>query len=243
MQSVQRWLFAASVCCLAHSVHGTVIFQESFESGHNYSVENGGANAAGTSFFTALPQSTLSLGYSVSNIDGSGYFGARDLDGIGSPTPHLIHFNMQDVIAYEHLSVAIALSARGGSNRFEGGDTLTIEYSPDGGVNFFELDRFTGATNGAPLSGGSGVLVPGFTDYSYAVPDGAILLAIRLTAVGFSASDESLAFDNLRIVGDRRVNSALAVSEPGSLFLAGLGALASRGLRRYRRGRRIGDTP
>lgn len=102
----------------AHAANAMVIFQENFEDARAYTMSNG--------FFTTLPHSPLTLGYSISNIDGSSYFGARNLDGFTSATPHRVTFNTQDVSAYKNLSLVVALSALSG-NRFEGNDAITLD--------------------------------------------------------------------------------------------------------------------
>src|SRR3569832_1334039 len=97
--------------CAVHAAHGQVIFQESFEGSNAYTVTNGGFDTASNGFFTTLPQSRLTLGYSLSSVDGGSYFGARNLDGFATATPHRITFSTQDVSAYQNLSLVVALSA------------------------------------------------------------------------------------------------------------------------------------
>lgn len=237
MHLVQRSLMAIGLSFFVPAATANVIFQESFEGSPAYTVENGGSNGS-SSFFTVLStsMSTLSLGYTVANIHGSSYFGARDLNGFGSTTPHRITFTTQDVAAYQNVSVAIALSARDGNNRFEAHDVITFEYSIDGGARYTPLGRFTGNIGGSPLSNGSASLLPAFADFVYAVPEGVSLLTLRLTADTFADSDEAVAFDNIRILGDKRQvrASAVAVPEPTNLFLAGLLMLGGHLLRRQR---------
>src|SRR3569623_1155164 len=231
MHLLRYSLAVLGMSCAVHTAHGQVIFQESFEGSNAYTVTNGGFDTASNGFFTTLPQSRLTLGYSLSSVDGGSYFGARNLDGFATATPHRITFSTQDVSAYQNLSLVVALSAPGG-NRFEGNDAVTLEYSLDGGGHFTLLDHFVGRTGGGNLSNGLRELTAAFVDYSYAIPNGATQFAFRLTADNCSAADEAGAFDNVRILGDARA-AVLAVAEPDTLWLGGLGLLGA--LRRCRR--------
>ena len=233
MNTARRLVVLVTLVFAAHGAQAALIFQESFEGGGAYSVENGGFNPAfDTRFFTTLPQGGLTLGYTPADIDGGAYFGGRDLNGFTSGTPHRITFDSVDVTAYENLVLSIALSARGG-DRFEGGDIVTLEYSIDGGASFTLLDRFTGQTGGAVLSNGSAALTESFVDYSYALPGNPAQLVFRIGADDFIAADEAVAFDNFRVFGDARAVQA-TVAEPASLALlaAGLLSLSAAGRRR-----------
>src|SRR3569832_1334038 len=100
------------------------------------------------------------------------------------------------------------------------------------GGHFTLLDHFFGRTSGGNLSIGLRELTATFADYSYAIPNGATQFAFRLTADNFIAADEAVAFDNVRILGDAHA-AVLAVAEPDTLWLMGLGLLGA--LRRCRR--------
>src|SRR3569832_141915 len=102
----------------------------------------------------------------------------------------------------------------------------------DGGGHFTLLEHFVGRTSGGNLSNGLRELTATFADYSYAIPNGATQFAFRLTADNFIAADEAVAFDNVRILGDAHA-AVLAVAEPDTLWLMGLGLLGA--LRRCRR--------
>lgn len=222
------------------AAQGVVVFQESFEGAPHYSVQNGGYldSANGDRFFTTLPGIRLTPGYTISNIDGAKYFAARDLDGFGTTGPHTVTFATQDVSAYQHLSVVIALSAHAGG-LFEPEDAILMEYSSDGGAHYTELDRFTGKIRGADLSNGSSFLTQNLVDYSYALPD-LTQLSFRITTDAFLANDEIVAFDNFRILGDVRP-AALAIAvveEPSSLILVQAGMVGGAVLNRLRRARR-----
>jgi len=222
------------------AAQGVVVFQESFEGAPHYSVQNGGYldSANGDRFFTTLPGPGLTLGYAISNIDGAKYFAARDLDGFGTTGPHTVTFATQDVSAYQHLSVVIALSARAGG-LFDTDDAIIMEYSSDGGAHYTELDRFTGNKPSADLSNGSSVLTQSLVDYSYALPD-LTQLNFRITADAFLANDEIVAFDNFRLLGDVRpaALAIAAVDEPSSLILLQAGLVSGAVLNKLRRARR-----
>lgn len=228
MNTAQRLVVLAMLIFAAHTVQGGIIFQESFEGTSGYTVENGGFNPAfNTRFFTVLPQGTQTLGYLPGNIHGAAYFGGRDLNGFISGTPHRVTFSAMDVTAYENLSVALALSARSG-NIFEAEDIIILEYSPDGGSHFLELDRFFGKTGGTVLSNGSGTLIESLTDYSYVIPGVVTQLVFRITTDTFIDSNEAFAFDNIRYLGDLRVTPppVSGVPEPAGLLLLAGGLLA-----------------
>ncbi len=225
MNTAHRLVVLATLALSAHGAHAALIFQESFEGGGAYSVENGGFNPAfNNRFFTTLPQGGLTLGYTPANIDGAGYFGGRDLNGFTSATPHRVTFSAVDVSAYQNVMVTIALSARAGSI-FEGGDVITLEVSLDGGVSFTALDHFAGQTGGAALSNGTATLNESLVDYSYSLLGSPSQLVFRIGTDDFIASDEAIAFDNFRVTGDARAIQA-TVAEPASLMLVGAGLLS-----------------
>src|SRR3569832_1136783 len=85
--------------CAVHAAHGQVIFQESFEGSNAYTVTNGGFDTASNGIFTTLPQSPLTLGYSLSNVDNGSKNGTRKHEDIATATPHRITFATQDVSA------------------------------------------------------------------------------------------------------------------------------------------------
>lgn len=230
---------AAVIIALGTSTaQGVVVFQESFEGTPHYTVQNGGSldSANGDRFFATLPGPRLTLGYAISNIDGVKYFAARDLDGFGTTGPHTLTFATQDVSAYQHLSVVIALSAHAGG-LFESDDAIVLEYSGDGGAHYTQLDRFTG-NHGADLFNGSHFLSQSLVDYSYALPD-LTQLSFRITADAFLANDEIAAFDNFRILGDVRpaALAIAAVEEPSSLILVQAGMVGGAVLNKLRRRR------
>src|SRR3569623_2467669 len=100
MQLLRYSLAGLGMSCAVHTAHGQVIFQESFEGSNAYTVTYGVFDTSSNVFFTTLPQSPLTLGYSLSNVDGGSYFGARNLDGFATATPHRITFATQDVRAF-----------------------------------------------------------------------------------------------------------------------------------------------
>lgn len=219
MKQVGYRLGVVGMMCLAQAAQGGLIFQEGFEGpAARYSVERGGI-VDNTHFFTTLPQGSLALGYTPGNVQGSGYFGGRDIDGVGTGAAHRIIFDTVDTSPYRNLSIAIALAA--GRNGYEISDEILLEYSLDGGASYSKLDLFTG-DGGAPLANAAGtVLGNAFIDFSYPVPDAA-QLTFRLRANGFGAIPESFALDNVRISGDPLAAST-ALPEPGTLLLVGIG--------------------
>lgn len=219
MKQVGYRLGLIGMMSLAQAAHGGLIFQEGFEGpAARYNVERGGI-VDNTHFFTTLPQGSLSLGFTPGNVEGSRYFGGRDLDGVGTGAAHRITFDTVDTSAYRNLSITIALAAA--RNGYEDDDRILLEYSLDSGASYRTLDLFAG-DRGAPLANAAGAaLGNAFIDFSYSVPDAA-QLTFRLSADHFVAIPESFAVDNVRISGDP-LPTGTALPEPGTLLLVGIG--------------------
>ena len=214
------WLSSCALLGLSitQSANAALIFQESFEGGAQYSVENGGQQ--GQDNFFAVTDGALDLGYSPGGGDGAHYFGGRDLNGFGSAAPHRLTFDPVDLGGYTDITLALSLSAVG-RPIYESGDAVTLEYSSDGGATFLTLDQFSGASGGALLSNGAQTLGETFTDVGYLIPDPIDTLIFRIQADTFLAGNEAVAFDNFRIEGTRA-----SVPAPATALLVGLGLLA-----------------
>ncbi len=197
-----------------------LIFQESFEGSNQYSVENGGQSGS-DNFFAVVSNTSLNPGYTPAAVDGSNYFGGRDLNGFSSSAPHRVTFDEVDLRGYRDLSLSIALSAAA-SDIYEAGDSITLDFSSDGGNSFTVLDKFSGATGGARLSNGTDILGETLFDVSYLLPDTLSSLVFRLQIDTFLAGNEVALFDNFRVEG------IAAAPEPKSVVLLGLGLIALR---------------
>ena len=116
---------ALCICVLvAWPAGATVIFQESFEGTDQYSVTGGGAKGE-KAFWSVLPTGKLDLGFAPEGVDGSAYFGGRNLDEeFGDPsgkkrkkdenTKREIVFDSVDLSNSMNASVHISLAAPSG---------------------------------------------------------------------------------------------------------------------------------
>jgi hypothetical protein len=233
---------ALCICVLvAWPAGATVIFQESFEGTDQYSVTGGGAKGE-KAFWSVLPTGKLDLGFAPEGVDGSAYFGGRNLDEeFGDPsgkehkkdenTKREIVFDSVDLSNSMNASVHISLAAPSGKKVFHKQDYIRLSVSLDGEPAEV-IDEFLGS-KGRLVSSINGILDSEFAELTYDLPatadprrDAAQSLVFKLET--FTKGNKgAIAIDNFFIT-NAPIN---AIPEPATLALLGLG-LAGIGFRR-----------
>ncbi|MCZ6699365.1 MAG: PEP-CTERM sorting domain-containing protein [Planctomycetota bacterium] len=219
----------------AYSANAAQIYTESFAGGlqANTAIINGGNDGNGN-FWAVLPSGSLDIGYTVSGIDISSFFGFRDINGsFGSGPPRAVEIQALDISMFTNVKLTIALSSRkDGSTNFEASDILNIKASVDGG-GFATLESFfgTGAVDVGLKNTAGTELTTTLTDFMFNISADSSL-AIRIDAENFDGGNEAAAFDNIRITGDRIATSQ--IPEPATLAIFGLGLAGLGYIRRKR---------
>ncbi|HHM05508.1 MAG TPA: PEP-CTERM sorting domain-containing protein [Gammaproteobacteria bacterium] len=214
----------------------TPLFTESFEAAPHYTVQNGGSSGSG-SFFSVLSGGGLDLGYIPGGIDGSAYFGGRDLDGFpSSGPPWQISFDPVDITGIDDVQVSLDLSALN-APVFEDDDVLSLQYrilsGPFSGPAIV-LDTFTGAAAGGFLENAGTALSEVFASFDYHIAnptDTSKSLLLELVVTGFDGLDEAFALDRVLVSDAGSAGGGAgtgSVPEPGALALLAGGLLALR---------------
>ncbi len=222
-------LAAGAGALIAQAAGAATIFQESFEGTGGYTV-TGGGNDGSRNFWSVVStgdSESLSLGHPLVGVDGTYYFGGRDLndDDFGGGTlDRIVTFDEVNVFGYSGVEVSLALGAfdfEGISDKYESVDFLSIQLEVDGG-GFFEVDRFEGGFGGVDsvLTNAFGeTLGESLNPFVYSVVDGALTVRVRIEAYT-TGGTETVAFDNLLITG-----AGAPMPEPSSAVLFLVGAL------------------
>ncbi len=206
---------------------------------------SGGGNDGSNNFWSVLstdPGEPLNLGHPLSGVDGTHFFGGRDLndDDFGDDDDRMVTFDQVNVSGFTNVEMSIALGGyefTGKSDKYEAVDFLSIQMRLDGGA-FDEIDRFTGGYMGADsvLTNSQGMMLgETLNPFTYSVADGTQMVQVRIHAYT-TGGTETVAFDNLQITAP--------MPEPSSIVLFGVGSLVvGNRLRRRRDPHSVSGSP
>lgn len=223
----------------SQSAKADLIFQESFEGGLQAQTSIiGGGNNGNTDFWSVLPTGTLSLGYTPGNIDGTSFFGGRDLNGNFGSQPRQVKVSGIDTSGFTDLILTIALSSRNDGRDYNANDIIEI-LRKKGAGNFQTVETFhgidgsgdagLGLTKGNTATKTNGTL----TDFSFNLGN-TNNLSVLIDAAIFGGASEAIAFDNIRIEGTVKIPGQ-GVPEPATMALFGVGLLGLGILKRRRK--------
>ncbi|MCF7804368.1 MAG: T9SS type A sorting domain-containing protein [Candidatus Marinimicrobia bacterium] len=155
-------------------------------------------------------------GESFSNIQGSYYFAAQDIDGENAPLPVNLTIDNVDITGYSSLQIKIYLAEDddGTEQDWDGNDYVHIDYDLDNSGTYNSLlwiENEGDTTNAAPLidtnfdgSGDGTEITDTFTQFTADISGIGSLLDIQIT-FNLDSGGEDIAIDNIEIVGSSSV--------------------------------------
>jgi len=186
---------------------------------------------------------TVPAALSYTNLQGSGYYGAQDINAANSDTVNSITLNWTgiDISSYIDLELSWFVAeddATDGNEDWDSTSSVKLEFQLDGGgfSNVFAIEAESVAgdeTNQMPRIdtdfdgiGDGNEITDSFTIYSSSIGNAAAL-DIRLTFESLNAADEDIAFDSLQLTG----TAPAALPEPNFIsiiVIAGLWGMIRR---------------
>jgi hypothetical protein len=189
----------------------TTITNLTFETPGGYSTSIPEFSYGLYTFFTRADED-ISYLYQVYDIQGSYFFVAEDLDGLGDSETQTLTINDIDISSYTALQLKVFIAEDDHSNyqNWDAEDFLHIDYDIDNTGSFSQLlwvesenlsnnsepridTDFDGIGDGSPIT-------DTFTQYSADITGTGSLLDIQLT-FQFDSPNEDVAVDNIEIIG------------------------------------------
>ena len=205
---------------LAFAINGwgqTTINNVTFEAAGGYATSITEFTDGGGDFFIRTDGSNISGAYVVSNIQGSYYFAAQDIDGEGATLPVTLTIDDVDISGYTSLQLKVYLAEDDdGSNQdWDGPDYVHFDYDIDNSGTFTNLlwieSDITG-TNGEPKIdtdydgvGDGTPITSTFAQFTQAIAGTGSLIDIKVTFY-LNSGDEDIAIDNIEIFGSNGGN-------------------------------------
>ncbi|MDP8204248.1 MAG: lamin tail domain-containing protein [Candidatus Tenebribacter mawsonii] len=163
-------------------------------------------------FFIRTDGTNIGGGYSVSNIQGSYFFGAQDIDGEGAALPVTLTIDDVNISGYTDLQLKVYLAEDddGINQDWDGADYVHFDYDIDNSGSFTDLlwieSSITG-TNGEPkidtdydgLGDGTSITNT-FVQFTQNITGTGSLIDIKITFF-LNNGDEDIAIDNIELVG------------------------------------------
>ena len=227
---MKRLLFTIGLCLctLGVAVGQTQILIEDFEDGTvGYSASVTEFSDGSEDFFTRTDGSNIAGGYSVSNIQGSSYFAAQDIDGEGASSQQTLTFDDINISGFTSLEFRIYLAEDDdGSNQdWDASDFFHVDYDIDNTGSFTNLLHVeaTGSSgsNFAPALdtnfdgvGNGTEITSAFVQFTESISGTGSTLDLRLT-FDLNSGDEDIAIDNIEVYGTSSGGSAtkLAITD------------------------------
>lgn len=204
-------VYAAVFLLITNVAFGQTLYEESFETntnGTNYNTNPAEFNDGFGDFFTRTDGTDIAGSYEVTNVDGSFYFAAMDIDGDQPVTPVILSTTQIGVsgLSSVDFSILLAEDDEGTNEDWDELDYFHITYSIDGGAqqNLLWVENDGTSFNGAPMidtdfdGTGDGALITSvFTQYTRNIPlSGATNIQFFLET-NVDSGDEDIAFDNI----------------------------------------------
>ncbi|MBN2778929.1 MAG: hypothetical protein JXR36_14925, partial [Bacteroidales bacterium] len=189
----------------------TQIYVVDFESAAGYSTTPAEFSDGGTDYFTSTFNNTIGSAVSVSNIQGTYFFGAQDIDADQPTEPCIINIDDVNISGYTNLEIRVYLAEDDdGSNQdWDAADYVHFDYDIDNTGSFSDLlwIESSGATNTAPFidtdydgTGDGTEITSTFVQFTQNISGTGSLLDIRIT-IQLESGDEDIAIDHIEIYG------------------------------------------
>ncbi len=194
----------------------TVLYQESFETntnGTNYNTNPAEFSDGTGDFFTRTDGTDITTSYEVTNIDGSFYFAAMDIDGDQPVTPVVLSTTQIGVngLSDVDFSINLAEDDDGTNQDWDDADYLHITYSIDGGAqqNLIWVENDGTTFNGVPLidtdfdgTGDGAEITSVFTTYTENITLSANSTIQFFVETNVNSGDEDIAIDNIVVTAN-----------------------------------------
>jgi hypothetical protein len=204
-------IYLAAVLLISNFAISQVLYEESFETntnGTNYNTSLPEFTDGGGDFFTRTDGSNITGSYSVTNIDGSFFFAAMDIDGDQPVTPVTLSTTSISVSGLSDVDFSIDLAEDddGTNQDWDDSEYMHITYSIDGGAqqNLIWVENDGTAFNGAPLidtdfdgTGDGAEITSVFTTYSENITLSSASTIQFFIETNVEAGDEDIALDNI----------------------------------------------
>lgn len=246
-------ILGAVLLCLSTTNFASIILLEDFENDlvtYTSSVNDNLSELTSLDYYGRLQHSQSPAALQYSNLQGDGFFGVQDTDGVAVASVSAVSlvWNNIDIANWSDLSLSWWLAedkANDGNEDFDHDTQFLIETQIDNS-GFSELfsiralrtvtERFNHAAAVDDNFDGIGdeqLLSDSFQQFNRSLQLGNSL-DIRIHFLNFNAGDEDIAFDQLMLSGNALNQSAVHVDEPPTylLFTLFLSFLAFR--RRHR---------
>ncbi|MFV1884304.1 MAG: T9SS type A sorting domain-containing protein [Balneola sp.] len=229
---MKRLLLSMGVCLAltATSLAQSTILLEDFEdTGIYYTSSITEFTDLGQDYFKRTDGSDIT-GESFSNILGSFYFGAQDIDGEGASLPVNISINDIDISGYTDLILRVYLAedATGASEHWDASDYVHFTYDIDEGSvsNLLWIETLGDTTNGPPGidtdfdgNGDGTELTSTFAQFSASISGTGSLLDLTIE-FQLNSGDEDIAIDNIEILGTKTIPNKIISGSEGWRLLS-----------------------
>ncbi len=217
-------------CFIQSTSHAALVIDEDFEDAVVTYSTSQAEFASGRDFFTRIGGAggaSTPSGYSISNIQGSGYFAAEDTNGgPGAPTTLTLTWDDFNISGLTGLSFSgfFAEDDDGPTSQdWDANSSVMVQYRIDNGAlqDLFAIES-EGGTNTVPRVdddfnevGEGAEITDTLTQFSRSISGTGLLLDLVLTISNLEAGDEDIAFDDIQVNG-------AAVPEPSAFLFGGL---------------------
>lgn len=235
---MKKTILGTVLLCLSITSFANIILLEDFEDGgvtYTSSVNDNLSELTSLDYYGRLQHSELPSALRYTNLQGDGFFGVQDTDGVAgafASTVSLVWDNI-DISNWTNLSLSWWLAedtANDGNKDFDHDTQFLIETQIDnlGFSDLFSIralraatdrynhvaavdDNFDGIGDGQLLS-------DSFQHFNRALQTGDSL-DIRIHFLNFNAGDEDIAFDQLMLSGGAINQESVQVDEPPTYLL------------------------
>ncbi len=189
----------------------TQIYLLDFESSGGYSTSQTEQSDGQYDYFTRTDGTNIDVNFT--DIQGSSFFAAQDLDADGMSSPAYLTINDININGYTSLELKIYLAEDddGSDNDWDVSDFLHIDYDIDNSGTFSNgiwVENNGSTYNSAPFidtnydgTGEGTEITDAFAQFTKALSGTGSVLDIKITFGGLTSSEEDIAIDHIEIYG------------------------------------------